>query len=280
MQQTILAMLALMIVASFTLNQHRDTARTYNELVDDELEIAAAGVAMHIMELISDRSFDERTLPDEVNIKGMPVGESQFTSSSAFGKQTGCDLDEPFKDTSPCLDIDDAHMAPGEWQDVPFRLKDGKELPFDVHVEVSYINASNMDQPLGVGQTSLHKKVVVQLRSKRHVRQNRYSEGFVRLERIFSFDTKRAENRLREKYGDTVPVAPPPTDDPPPDEQGGDNNGGDEYDEDEVVEVDPDAAVWICHRRVKEGKVSWKSKTVKQKFVNKHIGHGDKLGKC
>ncbi len=278
MQQTILAALALMIVASFTLNQHIGTARTYNELVDDELEIAAAGVAMHVMELIGNRAFDDRTVPSEVNTNGMPEGDSEFTNDSAFGQETGCDLDEPYNDTVQCDDIDDADMADDEWQEVPFRLKDGKELPFDVQVRVFYVDPSNLDQPLLSGQKSLQKKVVVKVRSKRHVKQNRYTNGFVRLERIFSYDVKRAENRLKEQYGDTTPTDPPPDDDPPP-EEGGDD-GGDEGDQDDVEEPDPNAKVWICHRRVKRGRITWRSKKVKQKFVQKHIGHGDTMGQC
>ena len=277
MQQTILAMLALMIVGSFTLNQHQGVARTYNELVDDELEIAASGVATHIMELISNRAFDQRTLPAETNTKGLVVGTAELTSSSAFGTATGCDLDEPYKDTVACVDVDDAHMADGTWQDVPFHLKDGKELPFDVHVDVFYVDPSNLDQPLTAGQRSLHKKVVINVRAKRHVQQNRYSNGFVRLERIISYDTKRAENRLKEAFGTPVSgVVDPPV----VDETGGDNNGGDVYDTEEQVENDPDTPVWLCHRSVKRGKITWSTKSVKQKFSAKHVGHGDKMGKC
>jgi len=281
MQQTILGMLALMIVGTFSLGQHRDAARTYNELVDDELEIAAAGVAMHVMELIGNRAFDERTEPAEVNTKGMLADEQQLTTSSAFGSSTGCDLDEPYKDTVQCDDIDDAHMAEGEWQDVPFRLKDGRELPFEVHVEVFYVDLSDLDTPLYSGQKSHHKKVIVRIRAKRHTRQNRYSNGFVRIERIFSYDVKKAENRLREKYGDPLLVNDPVLEDlPPAVETGGDGNGGDVYDQDEVMELDPNTPVTICHRRVIYGQITWETRTVKQKYVSKHIGHGDKLGAC
>ena len=52
------------------------------------------------------------------------------------------------------------------------------------------------------------------------------------------------------------------------------------YEKDEVIELDPNAKVKICHRRVRKGKITWKTRTVKQKFVEKHIGHGDILGKC
>ena len=239
-----------------------------------------SGVAMHVMELIGNRAFDERTKPAEVNTNGMPVGETQFTSASAFGEITGCDLDEPYKDNVQCDDIDDSHMAADEWQDVPFRLKDGKELPFDVQVRVFYVDSSNLDQPLVSGQRTLHKKVIVKVRSKRHVKQNRYNDGFVRLERIFSYDVKRAENRLKEKFPDAVSGPENNGNGPPDDDGGGDNNGGDEYDQDEVGDLDPNTPVWICQRRVRRGKISWSNRSVKQKFVQKHIGHGDTLGKC
>ena len=280
MQQTILAMLAIMLVGTFSLTQHRGTIKMYDEIVDDELEIAASGVAMHIMELISNRAFDARTMPYEINQKGMPVGSDEFTSTSAFGRVgTMCDLDEPFKDVTPCTDLDDAHMAPGEWQAVPFRLKDGKELGFDVRVEVYYVDPSDLDTPLPAGQVSFHKKVVVYLRANRHVRQNRYVNGFVRLERIFSFDTKRAEFRTKEEYPDSSPSQNPPNNNPPED-GGGDNNGADIYDENEVAEADPDRRVWVCHRSIEDGKISWRSKVIRQKFLEKHVGHGDTAGKC
>ena len=126
----------------------------------------------------------------------------------------------------------------------------------------------------------LHKKVVIKVRAKRHVRQKRYNNGFVRLERIFSYDVKKAENRLKEKFGDPNQVKNPPNNDPPEEDGGGDNNGGDTYDEEEIMELDPNAKVWICHRRVRKGKITWRTKSIRQKFMSKHIGHGDKNGKC
>ena len=267
MQQTLLGILALIVVANFSLNQKRDVIRTYSELVDDEMEVAASGVAMHVLELISNRSFDSRTTPTQVHELGMVGGTTSLTTKSAFGSQTNCDLDEPFKDYIPCLDIDDADMADDEWQETPFRMRYGKELPFDVQVQVFYVDPSDLDTHLPAGQKSFHKKVVVKVRSKHHVKQNRYPDGFVRLERIFSYNETRADNRLREKYGDPVVVDPviEPTVEPI---------------EEPTVEPDPDEYVTICHRRVRDGKVTWKTKTVKQKYIARHIGHGDTLGSC
>ncbi|GMQ83015.1 MAG: hypothetical protein BMS9Abin05_2487 [Rhodothermia bacterium] len=270
MQQTILAILALMLVGTFTLAQHRGTIATYNELVDDELEIAASGVALHVMELIGHRAFDARTMPTEINQKGLPAGSAEFTSTSAFGRQgSSCDLDEPFKDVILCTDLDDADMAPGEWQDVPFRLKDGKELGFDVRVEVFYVDLSDLDKALPAGQVSFHKKVVVRVRAKRHVLQKRYANGFVRLERIFSYDNSRAKNRFEDVYGPTVTPASlePPTTQPttPPTLD---------------PTLNPDNPVWVCHRSVVNGTITWTTKSIQQKFIQKHVGHGDTAGKC
>ena len=276
MQQTMLGLLSLMIVGSFTLNQHQDVAKSYGELVDDELEIAGAGVAMHIMELIGNRSFDARTLPDQVSYEGMPTGSSEMSSSSSFGMYSGCDLDEPFKDSIQCQDIDDVHMLESEWQRVPFNLKDGKELPFDVNVEVFYVDSDNLNSPLSSGQRSMHKKVVVRVRSTHHAMQHRYQDGFVKLERIFSYDKKRAENRFAEKYGTP---APPPPEDPPVEEGGGEGDPPPD-DGNGEVEQDPNEMVTVCHRRVRKGKISWKTKSIKYKFLAKHIQHGDLDGAC
>ena len=279
MQQTILAVLALLTVANFTLNQNRSVVRTYSELVDDELEVAASGVAMHVLELISNRSFDSRTSPAQVESGGMAVGTASYTVESAFGSQTNCDLDEPFKDTIPCLDIDDADMADDEWQDVPFRMRYGKELPFDVQVQVYYVDAADMDTPLPSGQTSNHKKVVVKVRSQHHVKQNRYPNGFVTLERVFSYNETRAENRHREKYGDVV-VVPADDDDDGDDDDGDDDDGDDEPVVDPDPDPDPNELVTVCHRRVRFGKVRWGTRTIQQKYLARHIGHGDTLGAC
>ena len=277
MQQTILAFLSLMIVGSFTLTQHRDVARSYSELVDDELEIAASGVAMHIMELIGNRSFDERTRPESVSYGGMPTGSDEMSSYSAFGKYSGCDLDEPFKDAIQCTDVDDVHMAPDEWQSVPFKLKFGDEISFDVNVEVFYVSPDDLNTPLSAGQRSMHKKVVVRIRSPHHATQNRYGNGFVRLERIFSYDKNRAENRYAQKYGDPTPPDPPAGDPPPeedpPTEDPPLEGGGD-------VEPSPDDLVTVCHRRVRDGSISWRTRQVRYKFLPKHIQHGDNEGAC
>jgi len=266
MQQTILAVLALLTVTNFLHTRNRDVIRTYNKLVDDELEITAGSVAMHVLELIGNRSFDSRTTPDQVNSMGMLVGTTGLTKASAFGSMTNCDLDEPFKDFTPCLDIDDVHMDDTEWQEVPFRLRNGNELRFDVQAQVFYVNPLDLDSPLPPGLESLHKKVIVKVRSKHHAQQNRFPEGFVRIERVFSYDSRRAENRLIEKYG--VPVVDPlvdpivdPVVDPPVD--------------------DPDIVmVTVCHRAVENGIVVWTTTSVEEIFVNNHIGHGDTLGAC
>jgi len=98
------------------------------------------------------------------------------------------------------MDIDDVHMEQGTWQDVPFRLKDGGELPFDVRTEVFYVESGDLDQPLSGGQTSLHKKVAVTVRAQGAIHANRYPDGFVRLERVFSYSQDRARNRYFDAY--------------------------------------------------------------------------------
>jgi hypothetical protein len=280
MQQTLLSILAMMIVGSFTFNQQRDFTHTYGRLVDDELEIAASGVAEHVMELIGNRSFDERTLPETVNEMGLPTGDWEMSSTSSFGKSTGCDLDEPYRDTIPCMDVDDANMAPGTWQEVPFRLKDGKELPFEVNVEVFYVDPSHLDTPLPAGSRSMHKKVVVRIRSKIHAEQNRYPDGFVRLERIYSYDEKRAKNRFAARFGDATLPAPPPPDEAPPPEVTPPPADPPTDPGTNADEPDPNSIVTVCHRSISKGKIKWSTKNVKYKFLEKHIQHGDYTGAC
>ena len=82
----------------------------------------------------------------------------------------------------------------------------------------------------------------------------------MRLERIFSYDAKRAENRLIEKYGDLNKQL---------EGDYGDGGGDDEGN-----------SVSMCHRAVTNGEVVWSTKSVGEEFVDRHIGHGDTSGSC
>jgi hypothetical protein len=193
MQQTMLAFLALMIILVHSFMQQQMLLHTYREITDDEMEIMASGVALHVMEMIGGQPFDERTTPVNIQTYGLPAGVDDFTPRADFGSDTACDLDEPFLNTAPaCDDLDDAHMDALTWQTVPFRFQDGRRFDFEVNVQVAYVEADDWDTPADAAVRTNYKRVLVRLRSPQHVAQGRYADGFVQLERIFAYNSEKA----------------------------------------------------------------------------------------
>ncbi len=194
MNQTILALLALMLTTSMSFSQQSATIFTYDKYIDDELEVMASSVALHVIEMTGAKAFDERTKPASMLTLGSPINSDDFSAAGAFGEATVCDLDQPYLNASGCDDMDDVHMGAGIWQVVPFNLVAGTTLDFDVNVQVFYVDDTDMDTVL-LGAKSDHKKVIVTVRSPRHVKQQRYTDGFVTLSRVFPYSEVRALNR-------------------------------------------------------------------------------------
>lgn len=191
MQQTMLAFLALMIILVQSFMQQQMLLHTYREITDDEMEIMASGVALHVMEMVGGQAFDERTTPASIQTYGLPGGTADFTLPASFGSDTACDLDEPFLNTA-CDDLDDAHMEALAWQTVPFQFHDGRRFDFEVNVQVAYVEADDWDTPADAAVRTNYKQVQVRVRSPQHVAQGRYEEGFVQLERIFAYNSQQA----------------------------------------------------------------------------------------
>ena len=187
MNQTILAFLALMAAGLLSFNQQQATLRSYSEILDDEMEVAASGVAIHVMEMISAKAFDERTTPAQLTTHGAPADESEFSAAHMFGEATPCDLDEPFLDAVGCDDLDDAHMADSLWQSVPFGMRGGVDLPFEVNVAVVYVDDVDLETVLTAG-TSNTKRVRVRVRSRMHTQMGRYEQGIVQLDRLYAYN--------------------------------------------------------------------------------------------
>lgn len=193
MQQTMLAFLAMMIILVQSFMQQRMLMHTYQQITDDEMEIMASGVALHVMEMVGGQPFDERTTPANIQAYGLPAGVDDFTLYAQFGSDTACDLDEPFRNTAPaCDDLDDAHMDADAWQTVPFLFQDGRRFDFEVNVQVFYVEADDWDTPADPALRTNYKQVLVRVRSALHLAQGRYEDGFVQLERIFAYNSAQA----------------------------------------------------------------------------------------
>jgi hypothetical protein len=130
MQQTLLAILALMTVTYFNFNQMRSEFQHEQNVIKGEMEQMAVGVGMQTLEVIRARSFDEATVGKEEQIKD----SDKFRTS--FGSGRNC---EAFGGSDKCDSVGDFHQM--EPAIVPFKTPEF-DLDFKVEVEVHYVDPS------------------------------------------------------------------------------------------------------------------------------------------
>lgn len=193
MAQTLLAMLALVLASLVSFNQQRNSASNYEVMVQNEIEMAASGTIMHIMEFIASRSFDERSTPDGIHGRNyLPEFGDDFIGVQHFGDTdrgaSGCDLLQPFE-TPECDDVDDYSGLQGLL--VNAELSTGYALPFNVGVDVQYVHDAGdlSDHP------TLHKLVTVRAES------DYLPYGEISIQRVVSYDPVKAEMEYEEVHG-------------------------------------------------------------------------------
>ncbi len=133
MQQTLLALLALMVATLLTLTQMQSRLQDQREVFQSEMKEMAIGVATQTLEVVRARAFDENTI-------GVPkdsiTSPSALTEPSSFETGKHC---KAFGGTDTCDDIDDFNeMSPVT---VPFEALDFT-VDFEVRAEVRYVDAS------------------------------------------------------------------------------------------------------------------------------------------
>ena len=194
-----LGLLALTLATLISFNQQRLRQQSYKATIHDEVELAAAGTAQHVMEMISGRSFDESSTPAKVFQAGViPQGSSTFTGgeSDEFGRYSDegeCDLMEPYK-TPKCDDVDDLDGI----RDAPIyaRLSDGRRLTFTADVNVEYVTDPGTETPSDA--PTLHKRVELTVRSPHSARA---SSDMLTLHRVVSYDPVRADANMEAECG-------------------------------------------------------------------------------
>ncbi|WP_263786614.1 hypothetical protein [Salinibacter grassmerensis] len=146
MQQTLLALLALMMATFFNFNQMKTELQKQRQVIRSEMEQMALGVGMQTMEVIRARAFDEATVG---GTKNRITNPAKFRSS--FGGGMDC---QAFGGDQPCDSVGDFHeMVPStETFETP-----EFDMGFTVEVEVRYLDASMQEVP---GPT-FRKEVVV-----------------------------------------------------------------------------------------------------------------------
>ncbi len=130
MGQTLYAIIAMMIVSLFALHQQRHAIRTQMDMIDNEINTIASGVAVERLEEVSAFAFDQKT-------KGGRIVESPsgLTAREDFGSGEGKDM--------PNDDLDDFDNTDVEMQ----REVGGQPLVFEVHTTVDYADPVDTDQP-------------------------------------------------------------------------------------------------------------------------------------
>ncbi len=130
MQQTLLALLALLVATLLSFNQKQATVQNQGQVVRGEIEQMALGVAARTAQVIRSRAYDAST-------KGVPadslVPTSKFTDPPFT---TGNDC-EAFGGEATCDDVDDFHEM--VQATVPFTYPTGT-FDFAVDVEIRYVD--------------------------------------------------------------------------------------------------------------------------------------------
>lgn len=130
MGQTLYAIIAMMVVSLFAMQQQRNALRAQLDMIDNEISMMASGVAVERLEEIGAQAFDQNTRGGET-----ADSPNDLTPPSEFGAgfdQTGDDLD-------------DFHGSL-----TTFGRPIGEDsLWFDVVATVDYVQENNHDQPSG-----------------------------------------------------------------------------------------------------------------------------------
>jgi hypothetical protein len=134
MPQTILALVAVFILSTYSLSQLRNTAAIERRSVQREIELVAGDVARERLAEITERVFDQADAAGS----SLRLSTAGLTQVADMGPDAG--------ETGPALynDVDDFHQADGsaladsaDW--------DGGTLYFDVMITVRYVDPADPD---------------------------------------------------------------------------------------------------------------------------------------
>jgi len=159
MTQTLFSIFAIMMATLFAINQQRAMINTYNDMIHDEFEIMASGVALEVMEHIGSKEFDSATVgvhPDNFSVDNL--------TSLPF--ETG-------KSYSAATDLDDFHQM--ETEVIQFQAGEAV-VPFSVDVVVQYVDDN---KAVSTSRTDTKEVIVT-------VNHERYTTPLVVLSRTFS----------------------------------------------------------------------------------------------
>lgn len=151
MRQTLLVLLAMLLVTYVDYGQKRSYVRGQEAMVQDEVRRAAVGVAMEAMEVVYARAYDAATVgvPSDSNVAVSEFASEPFAGGNdcaAFGGSDACNAVEHFHDMVPATKT----MA----------FPEG-DMEFRVEIKVHYVDA---DMNRTDGTKTRWKEVVVRVK--------------------------------------------------------------------------------------------------------------------
>ncbi len=177
MPQTLLAFLAMMIVTLLAINQQQRVLRIYESMLDDEMEVMAAGVALQALEIIEAQAFDSATLP-----VGATVTDPSELTALPFATNNGCSLRGL---NALCDDVDDFNgMTPDT---LSFSMRNGVTYAFEVTATVDYVTTTGASVAISAVPT-YDKQITVILQDVPQPGGRRLLFNPVRLTRLKSCD--------------------------------------------------------------------------------------------
>lgn len=147
MQQTLLALAALVAFSIWALTRNQDDSELEQRMLTTEVESAAAEAAVARMGEITRLSFDEA----DVGRTGARTGTTGLTAPGGFGPDGMMEGSEPGFD-----DVDDFHGSTRSFK----MLWDADSLAFTERVEVSYYDAPTEQ---AVSARRLAKQITVEV---------------------------------------------------------------------------------------------------------------------
>ncbi len=155
MRQTLMALLGLMIAMLLSLNVQRASLSAKIQVIDNEMETIAGGVALEVLDYVGSKPFDAATALGEVE------NESELT---ALPFSTGMSYEE-------ADDIDDFHQ-------IDTHSLSAFEFDFDIDISVAYVD-ENDPEVIATSQT-FAKKITVTI-------NNEYLEMPVVLSQVYTY---------------------------------------------------------------------------------------------
>ena len=189
-----LGLLALTLATLISFNQQRLTQKSYKSTIRDEMELAAAGTAQHVIELIGGRSFDEASTPEKIFGAGaVPDSTIYFSQGDSFGGKTDCDLMEPWR-TPSCDDVDDVDGIRGA--PINAALSDGRQLQFTADIDVRYVD--DPGSKTTASTRTRHKRIDLTVHSNH---PSAPITGLLTVSRVVSFDPEKADADMEARCG-------------------------------------------------------------------------------